>query len=180
VLENEKERVAKQMENILAMDDFGYEALKGVILSAKSNLNIDGVMSIFEEDDYSDIEDGQEYAKAKEELKKNSTLPKRTVDGIEMGDTSFFENGGLKNFKPVIGTFGEDSSSGGKQAESRSLSANKKDHKAIEKKSQLDFSGFEGIQGLTKPINIPNKEHTIGTKYSDLLTGLNWTTKSGR
>lgn len=169
----------QQFENIMKMDDIGFEAFKNVILATQTNSapsDVDDVLAVLEEDDFSDIEDGQEYALAKEAMKK-ATTPKRptSVDGIEMGDTSFFENGGLKNFKPVVGGF-EGNSPSGEKAESRSLSAANKQHKAIERKSGngLDLSSFEGIQGIKTPINIPAREATRSSTYAELFSGLQW------
>lgn len=178
MVENKEDAIQYQMENIMKMDDVGYEAFKNVVLSTKSG--VEDVLAILDENEDEDdgfFEDGFEYVKMKEELKKTAT-PKRTVDGIEMGDTSFLENGGLRNLKPTIGGFGDATSTSSTQTESRSLSANKKEHKAIEKKSSLDFSGFQDLQGLTKPINISPKEYTPGMKYSELLKDLKWTTIS--
>ncbi|MNV53815.1 hypothetical protein D3C71_1459770 [compost metagenome] len=162
----------------MAMDDIGFDSFQQAILSTKTTVSsVDDVLAVLEEDTYDDIEDGQEYAKAKELAKKAST-PKRTVDGIEMGDTSFFENGGLaSNFRPKVGGFGESTSSSSEQTETRNVSASQKQHKAIERKSsELDLSGFQGIQGIKQPINITaNNIPTTGGKFQELFNTMNWT-----
>ncbi len=157
------------------MDDHGYETLTNVVLANKSKSNIDDVLAVLDEKEDEDdglFEDGFEYNKMKEEIKKTAT-PKRTTDGIEMGDTSFFEMGGVKNLKPRVGGFGKDD--GATAVPSRDFSSGKKP-KTIEKKSNFDLSGFENLQGLKTPINIPAKDHTPSSKFSDLFDNMNWTT----
>jgi len=176
---NSEEEEKIQFENIMKMDDEGFEAFKLAILSSKESTDYDDVLSVLEDDDFSDIEDGREYAMAREAMKKINTA-KRSLDGIEMGDTSFFENGGLKNFKPVIGDFSSSNSSS-EYSETRSLSAAANGRKSIERKaSNLDLSSFEGIQGIKTPINIPSKEMTRSSTFSELFNSLNWTTTSMR
>lgn len=192
ILGQSNEEVEKQFSTIMSMDDIAFEAFKGAILGVGSNKEneVDEIYALLEDnvDDDIEIEDGQEFAKAREEMKKAST-PKRTVDGIEMGDTSFFENGGLAGFKGTIGDFSSGGSSSSpstssRQTETRNLAsaAQKRtvQRTASERRenNSLDFSGFQNLQGITQPINIPAKETTAGTKFSELFSSMDWTVLS--
>jgi hypothetical protein len=76
--------------------------------------------------------------------------------------------------RPRVGGFGKDDTSN--NVETRKVQSSKSTPKSIEKKSNLDLSGFENLQGIKTPINIPAKDHTPTTKYADLFNGMNWTT----
>lgn len=172
-----QEDVDLQMAAIMAMDDQAFEAYKKAILGTKANeiAEIEAMLED-EEDPDIEIEDGQEYALAREAMKKTTKAPTRSSDGIEMGDTSFFEKGGLANFKGTIGDFSGQSSSISSDAVPRKLAASAQERKGIQRKadSGLDFSNFSNLQGLTTPINIPNKDLTTRGKFDELFSGMDW------
>jgi hypothetical protein len=173
-----EEVVELQMAAIMAMDDQAFETYKQAILGTKLASAADAaeIEALLGDDDYSDIEDGQEYARTKEAMKK-SVKPGRSVDGIEMGDTSFFENGGLaSNFRANVGDFSSQTSGNSGSNESRKLATASQERKAINRKADtgLDFSSFNNLQGLTTPINIPNKDMNAGAKFADLFSDMGW------
>lgn len=170
--------VKEQFDTIMAMDEVAFRAFKNVIVSTKkASTEEDEIYSILGEDDnFDDIEDGAEIAKQREAMKK-STAPSRTVDGIEMGDTSFFESGGLANFKGTVGDFSGAAATMGSSShqETRSLAASQKQRKPIERKaSGLDMSGFQNIQGPKAPINIPSNDVSVKGKFADLFDSIGW------
>lgn len=179
---NSKDEIELQKTAIMAMNDDAFETYKQAILSTKKSIaeasDVSEIEALLGDDDFSDIEDGQEFARAKEAMKK-ATPASRSVDGIEMGDTSFFENGGLANFKGNVGDF----SSFGSTAENTDATnaiprklANSAERKGIQRKadSGLDLSGFNNLQGLTTPINIPNKDLTTRGKFDELFADIGW------
>lgn len=179
LLSNDESDVQEQFDSIMAMDDVGFESFKKAIVSTKKAASDeDEIYALLgEDDDFSDIEDGAEMARARETIKQE-TKASRSVDGIEMGDTSFFENGGLSNFRGNIGDFSGANlgSSSSSEQGSRSLSKSAGNRKPIERQSSsLDMSGFQDIQGLKTPINIPNKDLSVRGKFADLFDGMGWT-----
>lgn len=177
LLSNTEEEVQDQFNAIMAMDDTSYETFKKAIVTAKkSTTEEDDIYALLGEDeDYSDIEDGSEYAKQREEAKKASSNEQRSVDGFVMGDTSMFENGGLSNFRGNVGDFSGSTTAGSDEQGSRSIAASAKQRKPIERQSsKFDFSGFENIQGLKAPINIPSKEPSVRGKFDDLFSQMGW------
>lgn len=184
MLGNSEEEIQEQLSNIMSMDDTAFEAFKKAVMSAKKATSEEEEIYALlgEDDDFSDIEDGIEYTKTKEAMKQvRKASAVRSIDGIEMGDTSFLENGGLANFKGVVGDFSTalaasvDNTS---ETQSRSLSSIARKHKTIERKADshngLDYSGFQNIQGLKVPINIPNKEITLRGRFAELFESLDW------
>jgi hypothetical protein len=186
MLSKEESAVQTQLSAIMSMDDNGFEAFKNAILATpigSKQAEVDEIEAMLnQDDDFDDIEDGEEFAKAQEVVKK-AAANSRNIGGIEMGDTSFFENGGLKNFKGTIGDF---SGAGGSTAasasssnnETRSLSGRKGVQRTAGADKGLNLSGFQDLQGLTKPINIPSKELNPKTKFDDLFSDIQWTTLS--
>lgn len=192
MLSNSDEDVQNQFNAIMEMDDNGFESFKNAILAGNNNTTnkeaaADEIYAMIEDnvDDDIEIEDGHAHAKAREEMKK-ATASTRTVEGIEMGDTSYLENGGLANFKGNIGDFSTGASmtpsSSSRQNESRSLSdvASRRtvQRTASERREEhngLDLSGFQNLQGIKAPINIPAKETTAGSKFSELFNSMEWT-----
>lgn len=182
LLGQSEDEVDNQMNTIMAMGDVAYEAFKNAIVSTKkATVANDDMYAFLDEEDesYDDIEDGAEMARQREAIKKD-TSASRSVDGFIMGDTSMFENGGLSNFKGNVGDFsksagGESGSRSTASQETRSLSASSQKRKPIEKQSsKFDMSGFQDIQGLKAPINIPNKDLNSRGKFDDLFSQLGW------
>lgn len=176
----------KQTKSILAMSDGEYENLKNDVIAGKLDAADLALMNLDVEDEDDDIEDGQKFALLKEALKKAPVKSTRSSDGVEMGDTSFLENIGLSNFKGSIGDFS--SQLGSKTAApsvpssdqgTRSIKRRDEGTKTAAPNSRLDFSGFQNIEGLAKPINIASKEVTTGSKFSELFGSMNWTTLGG-
>lgn len=184
LLEKTKEAEETQIKQIIAMDDTQFEDFKNKIISNKFDAMDAALLDIDKDDDFSDIEDGHAYAKIKEQVLKASEKQSRTVDGIMMGDTAMFESGALKasDFKATVGDFTTQTaiaSSNVSAPETRSIkrSDNVKTAAPKNQTSQFDFSGFQGLEGLTKPINIPDKEVTAKGKFSDVFGDSSfWTT----
>lgn len=178
----------KQTKSILAMSDSEYETLKNDVVAGKLDAADLALMNLDVEDEDDEIEDGQKFALLKEALKKSPVKSSRSSDGVEMGDTTFLENIGLSNFKGSIGDF---SSQLGPKTASPSVPSSETAARSIRRTDNgtktaapasngLDFSGFQNIEGLAKPINIASKEVTTGSKFSELFGSMNWTTTNSR
>lgn len=189
LLEKNKEAEESQAKAIIAMSDTEFEAFKNKVVANKVDAMDMALLGLDQDDDFSDIEDGNAYAKMREKVVKAAEKQSRTVDGIMMGDTSMFESGTFKasEFKASVGDFSSQTNSSipstnnTGQNETRSLRRSDSVKTAAPQQSQkqLDFSGFAGLEGLTKPINIPNKEVTAKAKFNDVFSDPGfWTTIS--
>lgn len=126
-----------------------------------------------------------EFENFKESILNNSTNNEPKLSEAEM----MLER--IKNSGPIIGGFDKNTiSSSVNRSETRTLSGRTNElyssnsrvsemtREASSDEPKLNFDGFRNLQGLTKPLQVPNEQKSMKQNLTTAIADLGWTTVS--